>query len=172
MLGPARRGEAMLSLELGWLRSGVRAELGLGANVGIFVAADTLLLYEGFHGPSGVHLGLRATPFDGTFRATAEASIGEIFAPRSVSNANVTTLRLQGAAGLVTDWATVYARAALRGYASAFGSDAGWTRDEEFGLGVERPVFRRLVVGAEAYLWSRPGLSTLGQWIVRIGYAR
>jgi hypothetical protein len=171
-LGPARRGDALLSFRLGWLRSGVRAELGLGANIGIFVDADTLLLYEGFRGPSGVHLGLRATPLDGSFRLTVEGSIGEIFAPRSTSNANTTALRLGGAAGVVTDWATVYARAALRGSASAFASDAGWTRDEEFGLGVERPLLRRIVVGAEAYLWSRPGLSSLGQWIIRIGYAR
>jgi hypothetical protein len=171
-LGPTRRGSALAWLELGWLRSGVRAELGLGASVGIFVAADTFLLYEGFRGPSGVHFGLRVSPFDGPFRASAELSLGEIFSPRAVSSANVTALRLGGAVGLVTDWATVYTRASLHGYASAFGSDAGWTRDEEFGLGVERALLGRLVVGAEAYLWSRPGLSTLGEWTVRIGYAR
>jgi hypothetical protein len=171
-LGPTPRGGAMLALDLGWLRSGVRADLGLGATLSIFLSMDTLLLYDGFHGPSGVHIGLRTTPLQGPFRATAEISIGEVFAPRSVSSANTTTLRLGGAAGLVTGWATVYARAALRGSAGSFESDAGWTRDEELGVGIERALSRRLVVGAEAYLWYRPGLATLGEWTIRIAYAR
>ena len=30
----------------------------------------------------------------------------------------------------------------------------------------------QLVIGSEAYLWSRPVFPSLGQWTIRIGYAR
>jgi hypothetical protein len=170
-LGPVGRGDMIASLDLGWLRSAVRADLGLGSWLDLVLRFDTLMLYEGFGGQNGLHLGVRASPAStGLFRASVELTVGQLFVPGDVSMANLTALRGAATAGLVLDWATFYARGDIRWLSNLEPSGAGWARDQELGAGIERGL-GRFILGAEAYLWSRPGLSTLGQWRLRVGYA-
>ncbi len=172
-LGPVTRGDVTVSADVGWLRSGLRADLGLSSWLDLVASIDTLLLYDGFGGQTGLQLGLRAIPLaDGTLRAAVQFTVGEILTPGGVNLANTATLRGEGLVGVALDWATIYGRVALRGLAGGFRSSAGWTHDEEVGLGVERTFRRKLIVGAEAYVWARPGLANLGQWRIRFGYAR
>ncbi|ABS28559.1 hypothetical protein [Anaeromyxobacter sp. Fw109-5] len=170
-LGPVGRGDMIASLDVGWLRSAVRADLGLGSWLDLVLRFDTLLLYEGFGGQNGIHVGVRASPAaTGLLRAGVELTLGQLFVPGDVSMANLTALRGSATAGLVLDWATFYARGDIRWLSSLEPSGAGWARDHELGAGIERGL-GRFILGAEAYLWSRPGLSTLGQWRLRVGYA-
>jgi hypothetical protein len=170
-LGPVGRGDLVGSLELGWLRSGVRADLGLGGWVDLVMRADTLLLYERFGGHSGIHLGVRVSPVSqGLIRAGAELSVGQVFAPGENTVTNLTALRASGTVGVVLDLATIYGRGDIRWMSSMKPRGPGWVRDGELGLGVER-AFGRLIVGGEGYVWTRPGLSRLGQWRLRVGLA-
>jgi hypothetical protein len=173
-LGPNPRGDVTLSLDLGWLESGLRADLGMGAWIDLVLAADTMLLYQGFGGQSGIQGGVRFTPVSqGAVHAGVELTVGQLFSPDATASSNLTTVRGELAAGVMLDWATLYGRFALRGISGSSARDtAGWTRDEEFGFGVERVITKRFIVGAEGYLWARPGLSTLGEWRIRLGYAR
>jgi hypothetical protein len=115
-------------------------------------------------------VGVRLSPVSaGVFRASIDLSVGQVFVPGEVVVATMTTVRGDAIAGAALPWATLYARLGMRGLSDA-GSDAGWTRDAEVGFGVERS-FRRLIVGAEGFVWSRPSLSGTGQWRIRVGYA-
>jgi len=170
-LGPVGRGDLVASLDLGWLRSGVRADLGLGWWVDLVLRADTLLLYEQFGGHSGIHLGVRLSPVSqGLIRGGAELSVGQVFAPGENTVTNLTALRASATVGVVLDLGTLYGRGDLRWLSSMESSGSGWVRDGEVGLGVER-AFGRLIIGAEGYVWTRPELSSLGQWRVRAGFA-
>ena len=170
-LGPVGRGDMIVSLDLGWLRSAVRADLGLGSWLDLVLRFDTLMLYEGFGGQNGLHVGVRASPTStGLFRGGVELTVGQVFVPGDVSMANLTALRGSATAGLVLDWATFYARGDIRWLSNLEPSGAGWARDQELGAGVERGL-GRFILGAEVYLWSRPDLSTLGQWRLRVGFA-
>jgi hypothetical protein len=169
-LGPAARGKVVLSVDLGWIRSGVRADLGIARWIDLVLRLDTLLLYEGFRGPSSVNAGVRLTPVsDGLFRASIDLLVGQVFIPGEVVVSNLTAVRGDALAGAALPWATVYARIGVRGL-SGGDSDAGWTRDSELGFGVER-AFGRIIAGVEGFVWARPGLSGLGQWRLRVGYA-
>ncbi|WP_242343149.1 hypothetical protein [Anaeromyxobacter terrae] len=170
-LGPVGRGDLLVSLDLGWLRSGLRADLGLGSWIDLTLRADTLLLYDRFRGQSGIYAGVRASPTSqGLFRASAELSVGQVFVPGDATMANLTAFRGSATAGLVLDLATLYGRADIRWVSNLKPAGPGWTRDAELGAGVER-AFGRFVVGAEGFVWARPGLSGLGQWRVRVGMA-
>jgi hypothetical protein len=173
-LGPNGRGDFTVALDLGWLESGVGATLGLGGWFDLTLRAETLLLYDGFSGQSGVHLGVRITPVsEGLLRAGVELSGGQLFSPEPSSVGALTTVRGEATFGAVLDWATFYGRVAMRGISGGSASDSpGWTYDEQVGLGVERTFRKRFIVGAEGYLWARPGLSTLAEWRLRLGYAR
>jgi hypothetical protein len=169
-LGPAGKGDVILSVDVGWLRSGARADLGITNWLDIVLRADALLLYERLRGPKGVHVGLRVVPVSsGTFRAAVEGTIGQTFVRGEIITENILTVSGQALAGAVFPWAHFYARVGVRGM-SDNDTGAGWTRDAEFGLGAER-AFRRLIFGAEAFVWSRPTLSGIGQWRLRLGYA-
>lgn len=170
-LGPVGRGEMVVSLDLGWLRSGARADLGLASWLDLVLRADTLLLYEGFGGHSGIHLGVRVSPVSkGLLRAGAELSIGQVFVPGENTVTNLTALRASATAGMVLDLLTLYGRADIRWLSSTKASGPGWARDGELGVGLER-AFGRFIVGAEGYVWTRPELSSLGQWRLRAGFA-
>lgn len=169
-LGPVTSGDVLLSVDVGWLRSGLRADLGVARWLDLVLRVDTLLLYERFRGPTSVNLGARVSPVSsGVFRASIDLSVGQVFIPGDVVVENMTAVRGDAIAGAVLPWATLYARVGLRGL-SGGSADAGWTRDSEFGLGAER-TFGRLIVGAEGFVWSRPSLTGLGQWRIRVGYA-
>lgn len=170
-LGPVGKGDLVLSLDLGWLRSGVRADLGLGAFIDLVLRADALLLYDGFGGHDGIHLGVRFSPLSrGLLRAGAEASVGQVFVPGVRTVTNVTAIRASATAGLALDLLTIYGRGELRWLSGMKSRGPGWARDGELGLGIER-AFGRFVVGAEGYVWTRAGLSELGQWRLRAGIA-
>ncbi|HVI95293.1 MAG TPA: hypothetical protein VM753_14880 [Anaeromyxobacter sp.] len=173
-LGPNGRGDFTIALDVGWLESGVGATLGLGGWFDLTLRADTLLLYDGFSGQSGIHLGVRISPVsEGLLRAGVELSGGQLFSPEPSSLGALTTVGGQATVGAALDWATFYGRAAVRGISGGSESSSpGWTYDEQVGLGVERTFRKRFIVGAEGYLWARPGLSTLAEWRLRFGYAR
>ena len=173
-LGPNGRGDVTLSRDVGWLRSGLCANLGLGSWIELVLRGDTLLLYRGFGGQSGIHAGVRLMPLSlGALRAGVELTIGQLFTPDTTTMSSLTTVRGEVLAGALLDWAAFYGRFALRGIAGGSSNNSpGWTRDEEVGVGVERTFRKRFILGAEAYWWARPGLSTLGQWRIRLGYAR
>ena len=173
-LGPNTRGDVTLSLDVGWLRSGLCADLGLGSWIELVLCGETLLLYRGFGGQSGIHAGVRLMPLSqGPVRAGVELTIGQLFTPDNTTMSSLTTVRGEALAGVLFDWAALYGRFAVRGIAGGSSNNSpGWTRDEEVGVGIERAFRKRFILGAEAYWWARPGLSTLGQWRIRLGYAR
>lgn len=173
-LGPVGKGDLVLSLDLGWLRSGVRADLGLGAFIDLVLRADALLLYDGFGGHDGIHLGARFSPLSrGLLRAGAEASVGQVFVPGARTVTNVTAIRASATAGLAFDLATLYGRGELRWLSGGRSRGPGWARDGELGLGIERAFGKRgwLILGTEGYVWVRSGLDSLGQWRLRVGFA-
>lgn len=173
-LGPVGRGDLLVSGDLGWLRSGFRADLGLAAWIDLVMRADALLLYEGFGAQDGIHLGVRVSPVSkGLFRACGEFSVGQIFVPGDNTVTNLTALRGSATAGVVLDLATIYGRGEIRWLSSMKTSGPGWSHDGEVGVGLERAFGKRgrLILGAEGYVWLRPGLDSLGQWRLRVGFA-
>jgi hypothetical protein len=106
----------------------------------------------------------------GLLRAGAELSIGQVFVPGENTVTNLTVLRASATAGMVLDLLTLYGRADIRWLSSTKASGPGWARDGELGVGLER-AFGRFIVGAEGYVWTRPELSSLGQWRLRAGFA-
>lgn len=172
-LGPAPRGGVVMSAGVGWLRSDVTIQLGLGAWLDLVLRGDAMLLYDGFNAQNTFYGGLRVSPFDEGFaRLTLTLEGGEIFIPVVAGSKTVPVVRGEVAAGLVLDPVTVYGRVALRGLSgkSAYDDDS-WSSDTEAGLGVEGHVSRRLVIGAEVFAWSRPEADTLWQWRLRVGWS-
>lgn len=170
-VGPLPSGAPSLSLDLGWLRSGLRLDVGLLGNLDLVLHVDGMLLYDGLSGQNGFHLGLRFTPVgaDSGFRLGTELTVGELLIPAPSEMVHMTTVRGEVVIGAVFDLLNVYARLALRGVDSGVAS-VGWQRDEEVGLGVERALFGRWVLAAEGYAWARPNHAGLGQWRIRVGF--
>ncbi len=169
-LGPAPSGRAVLSMDVGWPRSGVRLDIGVARLVSLILSADTMLLYRGLDAETGVHAGVRVTPIsDGAFRLSVEASAGQIFVPVRAGSEVLTQVRGDLLAGVSFDPVTVYARFGLIGEK---GRDVPgrptFLRQEEIGAGVET-AWRRYVFGAEAFAWARPGHAGLTQWRLRAG---
>lgn len=166
-MGPAPVGSVVVSADLGWLRSGITFDLGLGAAVSVLVRVDTMLLYRGFSGQSALQGGLRFFPIaDGTLRAGVELTAGQVLVPLEKGVENLTTVRGELVLGAIFDPANAYVRLAVRGVSSSVPGGAGWIRDEEAGLGVER-VLGQFVVGAEVFTWARPGHAGMAQWRLR-----
>ncbi len=169
-LGPLPPGSPLVSADVGWLRSGLRLDLGLVASLDLVLRGDAMLLYDGFGSQNGAHLGLRFTPIaEGAFRVCLEATAGQVIVAGRAETVTHTTFRGELVIGTLLDLGNVYARAALRGVDPDV-PGLGWTRDEEIGLGVERAL-GRFVVGAEAFAWARPRHSGLAQWRIRVGFA-
>lgn len=170
-LGPVMRGRPTLSLEVGWLRSGLRFDLGVGGKLDFVARLDAMLLYDGLSGQDGMAAGLRYTPITaGPLRLSAEATAGQVFAPTEGENGRITAFRGELSAGYGWRFATAYVRGALRVLRASALLDTTWERDQELGAGLEAR-FRRVVVGAEGYRLSRPGLDGLSQWRLRVGIA-
>jgi len=172
-LGPVAPGELIPSLEVGWLRSGLRVDLGLGLDVDLYVRFDAFALQGGFDGQNVGAAGVRFSPIkEGPFRLSMAAELGGVFVRSGRSTVDMAAVRGELTAGVVPleDW-LVYARISLRGVSTSLGADDTWGRDGEFGGGVERVIFQRLVLAAEAFTWARQGQPGLGQWRVRVGYA-
>ncbi len=169
-LGPLPGGSLAPSLELGWLRSGARLDLGLLGGFDLVLRADSMLLYDGLGGQNGAHAGLRFTPFAAdVVRLGLELTLGEVIVTAPANTVTLTAVRGEMVIGAVLDPGNVYVRAAMRGVKTDV-SGLGWSRDEEVGLGVERAL-GRFILGAEAYSWARPRHGTLAQWRIRVGFA-
>lgn len=170
-LGPVTRGRPFASVDVGWLRSGVRFDLGMGGGFDLHLRADAMLLYDRFGGQNGIHAGLRWTWTEGSLRAAVEAEAGKIFQPVDQGLQSVTTVRGDLLLGTVLDVGTIYGRVAIRGMG---GEDlpgrAAFRREVEAGGGVERG-WRRFVFGLEGFVLSRSGHSNLGEWRLRAGIA-
>ncbi|BDG03365.1 hypothetical protein [Anaeromyxobacter oryzae] len=169
-LGPAPSGTPVVSMDVGWLWSGLRLDLGITSLVGLILSADTMLLYRGFDSNTGVHFGVRLTPITGgAFRLSIEGTAGQIFIPMSIGSETLTQIRGDVIFGTTIDPVTVYGRFGLIGEK---GSDVpgrpSFLGQEQLGAGVET-AWRRYVFGAEAYVWARPGHSGIGQWRLRAG---
>jgi hypothetical protein len=161
-LGPAPRGGVIVSAGLGWLRSDLTIQLGLGSWLDLVLRGDAMVLYDGFNAQNTFYGGFRVSPFnEGIARLTLALEAGEIFVPVHSGAKTVPVVRGEISAGMV-----------LRGLSgkSAYDDDH-WSSDTEAGLGVEGHVRRRLVLGAEVFAWSRPDADTLWQWRLRVGWS-
>lgn len=169
-LGPLPPGSPLVSADVGWLRSGLRLDLGLIASLDLVLRGDAMLLYDGLGSQNGAHLGLRFTPIaESAFRIGLEATAGQVILAGRAQTVTLTTFRGELVLGTLLDVGNVYARLALRGVDPDV-AGLGWTRDEEVGLGVER-VLGRFLVGAEGFVWARPRHSGMAQWRIRVGFA-
>lgn len=169
-LGPLPAGSPLLSADVGWLRSGLRLDLGLVGAVDLVLRGEAMLLYDGLDAQNGAHLGLRFTPIsEGAFRVGVELTAGQLILAGRAETVTRTALRGELVLGTLLDLGNVYARLAVRGLDPDV-DGLGWTRDEELGLGVERAL-GRFVVGAEGFVWARPRHGGLGQWRIRVGFA-
>ncbi|ABC83996.1 hypothetical protein [Anaeromyxobacter dehalogenans] len=171
-LGPLPRAKAMVSADVGWLRSGVGLGVGLGAALDLVLRIDAMPLYEkGFGGQRELQGGLRFSPIaEEDLRLTVQATGGQVFISKPAEVVTFTTVRGEILLGATFDLLSPYARLGVRTMSrNVEGADA-WQREEEIGLGVER-VLGRFVVGAEGYLLARPHRSGMGQWRLRVGYA-
>jgi hypothetical protein len=165
-------GDANLYGELGWMKSGLRADVGIAGGIDLTVRAEAFLLHDLPRGQNGGALGLRWSPAPGAFLLGAVALEGSLYALREpFGSALVYALRGEGHLGVGLErLGTAYLRAALR---TAHGGDARaevWQADGEAGLGWELQRGRWLA-GAEGFLWLRPGLAPLPQWRIRAGRA-
>ena len=169
-LGPLPGGALLPSLEVGWLRSGARIDLGLVGGFDLVLRADTMALYRGLDGQNGGHLGLRFTPFaEDAVRLGLELTVGQVLVTAPANTVSLTAVRGELVLGALLDPGTVYLRAALRGIDGDV-PGLGWSRDEEVALGLERAL-GRFVLGGEVYSWARPRHGTLAQWRIRVGFA-
>ncbi|MGC3999949.1 MAG: hypothetical protein QM767_21915 [Anaeromyxobacter sp.] len=170
-LGPVPDGHVNLTLEGGWLRSGIRADIGLLASFDLVLRADAMLLYDQLDGQTGLHGGLRVTPFDdGAVRLSLEVFYGQIFVPTAHASTNVDELGGELVAGTVLDWATFYGRVQIRGLHSRVESARLSLRESEVGFGAERAL-GKVLVGAEGFIWGRPDHTGMGGWRLRVAYA-
>lgn len=170
-LGPVPAGSVIVSADVGWLRSALRGQIGLGNAWDLVLVGDAFLLHGAFDGQNGIHAGVRLTPLQtGPFRLSIEGTVGAIFVAGRIAASNVFALRVESDAGVTfPQLGTAYVRVQLRALTDAAAGDAHWGGDAELGAGVEREL-GRFVVGAEGSLWTRPSLESIRQWRIRLGY--
>ncbi len=171
--GPSPLGDTNLSLDVGWLRSGLRADIGMGFDLDLVVRADTFLLQDRFAGQTGAYAGLRFSPIaDDLFHLSVTGEVGEVFIPQRVSSLDNFVLRGEVTAGLELGAAGLfYVRGAVRAIRSGGYGYEVWGRDEEAGVGYEHRLMGKVLLGAEAFAWARPLLTSIPQWRLRLGYA-
>ncbi len=169
-LGPVGARHSLVAADVGWLRSGVRAALGAGPALDVTLRADAFLLKALLREQQDVMFGVAWSPAsEGLLRASLGAEVGMVLFGGGVPPTSTFALRGQAAVGLALDGiATPYVRAAIRFLSYRLVDRDGFVRDEEVGGGVER-AFGPYVVGAEAFVWARPGLAGLGQWRISAG---
>jgi hypothetical protein len=170
--GPIPLGDSIWSAELGWLRSGLRGDIGLGVGLDLTFRGDGFLLHDFFGGQSSLLAGARFSPFDdGPLRLSAEGSVGQVFGGRGAGGFSNFVLRGELTAGYaITVYGTPYLRGAIRALGYDVPGDDGWGRDEELGVGYE-VSFHRFVGAVEGFLWARPSRASLPQWRARVGIA-
>jgi hypothetical protein len=171
-LGPVPRGHMVAGLDVGWLRSDLQAQLGLGYWIDITFRAESMTLYQGFNAQNSVQAGARISPFsEGLFRLSFALEGGEVFAPVSGGTKSFPLVRGEVSTGLVLEALTLYGRVALRGAASDSVFVNRWAQDTEAGIGLEAHAAKRLVLGVEGFAWGRQRSETLWQWRIRVGWA-
>ena len=171
-LGPSPRGHMVAGVGVGWLRSEVQAQLGLGYWIDITFRGDSMTLYQGFNAQNSVQAGVRVSPFsEGLFRLSFALEGGEVFAPISGAMKTFPVVRGEVASGLVLEPVTLYGRVSLRGAPSDSVFDDRWAQDTEAGIGLEGHVAKRLILGIEGFAWARQRTDTLWQWRIRVGWA-
>lgn len=172
-LGPAGAGGMLLALDVGWLTSGLQADLGLTSWLDIMARFEAMPLYEGFQAQNGVLLGLRIAPERGTFRYSGSIWAGRVFVPYGHSTAWLTSVRGEAAVGLVLGRLTPFVRAEVEGLQSDNLFSRRWEWDGAVGAGLESNWLSRgrLILAGEAYAWIRPGSGSLFQWRLRVGWA-
>lgn len=169
-IGPLPSASPLPSLEVGYLRSGFRFDLGLIAALDLVLRVDTMLLYDGLGAQSGGHIGFRFTPIaEDAFHLGLEFTGGKVLIPARANTVSLTALRGELVLGAIFDFGNLYGRLAVRGVDSDV-AGLGWSRDEEFGFGVERAL-GRWIVGAEAFAWAQPRHASVAQWRIRVGFA-
>lgn len=170
-LGPTRSASAVLSGDVGWLRSGLRVDLGLGASVDLDLRLESFALSRGLGGQNAGFAGVRYSPFDGAgFRASVTFELGLVFVPELLGTQDLFVLRGELAMGYPIERFLPYFRVAVRGIHFDATTTSGWDHDAEVGGGLER-AFGKLLVGAEATSWLQPGVRGLPQWRVRAGWS-
>lgn len=169
-VGPVPRGSTVLSFDVGWLRSGPVADVGLGASFDLAVRASAFLLHDLLKGQNEIYAGVRYSPLArGTLRLSAELGAGQVFIPQLLGSSSLAELRGEAVAGLSFGEAgLLYARGVARALRFSASFHTGWGGDGEVGLGYELGI-RRFILGAEASAWLRPGYQPLAQWRLRVG---
>jgi hypothetical protein len=170
--GGLEGGQANLSLDLGWLRSGPRVDVGVAAGIDFSARLDLFLLHDPARGQAGAHLGLRYTPVaDGALRLSLGVEVGGVAVPERLGNAYNFVARGELHAGYsIGSPGLAYLRLAGRGFRGGDLGDVLWRADGESGVGWELQL-GRLLLGAEGFLWFRPSSHVLPQWRIRAGWA-
>jgi hypothetical protein len=164
-------GDVMWRAELGWLRSGIRADIGIGFDVDIALEVDAWLLHDFNNGQKQITALARYTPLsEGSIRLAFSAGAGEVFIGSGIESFDLFQVKGEITVGLsFAPYGTPYGRVAFRGLKFNHGlSYEGWGRDEEVGLGWEVKVWR-VVVAVEGYFWLRPQLDSIPQGRVIVG---
>ena len=170
--GGLEGGQLNLSLDVGWLRSGLRADLGIVSGLDFTARVDLFLLHDPARGQSGAHLGLRYSPApEGALRCAAAAEAGAVAIPEASGSTALLVLRGElhlgysfGSPGLG------YLRVTGRALHGGDLETALWRADGEAGAGWEIQL-RRLLLAAEGFLWFRPSSHVLPQWRLRVGWS-
>jgi hypothetical protein len=172
-LGPVGAGDMTFGVDVGWLRSGVQAHLGLLSFLDILLRADAMLLYQAFDAQNAFQVGFRFSPDLAPLRAGLEITAGRIFIPLPTNAVWLTTFRGELATGFSLGWVAPYGRLEVRWVESGNLEFSRWGMDVVAGAGVEATPFprRRLILGAEIGSWAREGSKPLLQWRLRVGYA-
>ncbi len=172
ILGPVPPGRPMITADVGWLRSGVRADIGLGAGFDLTLHVDAFLLRDLLSGQDGLMLGARYTPpYSGMVRFAAEMGVGEVYIPQLFGIDSLFVVRGEMVGGLwLEDLGLPYLRISARALAFDKGAQSGWGRDAEIGVGWERALGRKVVIGVEGFIWFRTGVPNLPQWRIRAGF--
>jgi len=171
-LGGLESGQVDLSLDVGWLRSGLRADVGVVAGIDFTARLEAFLLHDPARGQAGAHLGLRYAPLvEGPVRLALAAEGGAVVVPEASGNATNLVLRGELHGGYVLGSpGRVYVRIAARGFRGGDLQDVLWRADGEAGAGWELQI-RHLLLGAEGFAWFRPSSHVLPQWRIRVGWA-
>ncbi len=168
--GPVAQGRNVVGADVGWLRSGLRGDLGLGLGLDLHVRLDGFFLDHAVSGQNGGYVGLRLTPsLVPWLRTSLEAEVGYLLVMRTREPWSITVLRADLAVGIVLGGTTtVLVRGTVR-LLSPHDVPGAWDTDAELGLGVER-AFDSLLLGAEAFLWIRPDYPSLPQGRLRVAW--
>lgn len=171
VFGPIRPTRPMVSLDAGWLKSGVRFGAGAGAGLDLLGRADTFALGVPGGGQTGVYLGLRWSSQEiDPLRLSGTFEVGEVFVAGRNASASYLTLRGEVAVGVELDGWRPYGRAVFAMLNSSVATGSSWASTTELGLGLERTL-GDTVLAAEGGSFLQASTRTLAIWRVRVGHA-